>query len=259
MAVPEIRIVADSSELAKEAAELFVGFGQQAITSRSCFRVALSGGSTPQALYSVLASPETSGQLDWARVEFFFGDERCVPPDHADSNYRLAHDHLFNPLKISGDRIFRMQGEIDSPNEASHRYEEVLRTRFGTPAPSWPRFHLILLGLGEDGHTASLFPGTPALHEQTRLVVPSTSPKGIAQRLTMTAPLINHAEAVMFMVSGAGKASPLHDILEAPRHADGTLPASLVKPEAGRLLWLLDRAASAQLTMAKQQLASHEE
>lgn len=259
MSTPEIRTVANTVELAKEAAELFVWFGQQAIARSDRFQVALSGGSTPKALYSALASPEMSRQLDWDHVEFFFGDERCVPPEHEDSNYRLAHDGLFSPLKISADRIFRMYGEMDSPDEASRSYEDVLRNRFGVSAPDWPRFHLILLGLGDDGHTASLFPGTPALREETRLVVPSMSPKGIAQRLTFTAPLINHAEAVMFLVSGTGKASPVRDILEPRQHAEVPLPASLVKPEAGRLLWILDRGASAQLTMAKQQVVPHEE
>jgi 6-phosphogluconolactonase len=206
-----------------------------------------------------LAKPDVRGRLDWTRVEFFFSDDRCVPPDHAESNFRLANEHLFRPLHISPEHVFRMEGDVGSPDDASRRYANLVKERVGRSGEDWPRFHLILLGLGEDGHTASLFPGTPALQEHIRLVVPSTSPKGVAQRLTFTAPLINHAEAVLFMVSGSGKAAPVRDILEPPMQSETKLPASLVNPLAGRLIWILDQAASAQLTMAKQQVVWHEE
>ncbi len=259
MAAPEIRILTDTAELAAEAADLFVWFGQQAMARSGCFRVALSGGSTPKALYAALTSPPLSDQLDWIRVEFFFGDERCVVPDHPESNYGLANEFLFRPLKFPEARIFRVDTQAGPPHVVADRYEGVLRKQFDASPPAWPRFHLILLGLGEDGHTASLFPGTPALQERTRLVVSSTAPKGKAERITFTLPLINEAEAVMLLVAGDGKASPVRGVLEPQKGADMVLPAGGIKPTAGRLIWMLDQAAASQLTLAKQRLVSHEE
>ncbi len=259
MVVPEVRVFTQTSELAAEAADLFIWFGQQAIASDGRFQVALSGGSTPRALYEALTREDLARQLDWRSTEFFFGDERCVPPDHPESNYRLAFDSLFRPLGIPESRVFRMEGELPSVEEAARRYEGMLRQRLNAPAPAWPRFHVILLGLGEDGHTASLFPGTPAVGERTRLVVPSSSPKGVAQRMTFTVPLINEAAAVMFLITGTGKASPVRDLIEPVRTEHTRYPAGLIRPRAGRLLWLLDHAAGAQLTVAKQQIMSHEE
>ncbi len=257
MSAPEIRILTEGTELADEAADLFVWFGQQAITARGCFRVALSGGSTPKALYAALTRPPISSQLDWARVQFFFGDERCVAPDHPESNYALADQFLFRPLKLPEAGIFRVDTQA-APTVAD-TYEAILRKQFDAAPPAWPRFHLILLGMGEDGHTASLFPGSPALQERTRLVVPSTAPKGIAQRITFTFPLINQAEAVMFVVTGDGKASPVRAVLEPQKGATVACPAGSVNPTAGRLIWMLDEAAASQLAFAKQRLVSHEE
>lgn len=259
MPTAEVRVVSDITELATEAAELFTWFGQQAMRAGGPFRVALSGGSTPKALYQILAKPEVSGPLDWTRTEFFFGDERCVPPDDSESNYSLASRGLFQPLKISEDRVFRMEGELPSAESASRKYEDLIRKAFRSPAPLVPRFDLILLGMGDDGHTASLFPGTAALEERSRLVVPSTSPKGVAQRITFTVPLINEAAAVMFLVSGESKAAPARTILEPKQGERERLPAGLIRPQTGRLIWLLDRDAAAQLTIAKQQVTSHEE
>ena len=240
---PEIRIVNDTQELTREAADLFLWLGQRAVADTGFFRVALSGG---------------SGQLDWSRVEFYFGDDRCVPHDHGESNFGLANEHLFRPLKIAQDKVFRMEGEAASPDAAAAGYEAALRKQFGVDAPAWPRFDLILLGLGEDGHTASLFPGTSALGEETRLVVTSTSPKGIPTRLTFTAPLINQAKVVVFLVAGSGKASPVRGILE-PAGSAVHFPGGLIRPTAGRLIWILDQAAASELAVTKQQLQSHEE
>lgn len=248
----------NGEELAREAADFVVWLGEQALASRKRFRLALSGGSTPQALYGLLAGPEFSRRLDWSQAVVFFGDERCVAPDHADSNFRMANETLLTPLKIPQERIFRMRGE-DVPEQAARQYEDSLRKEFGALPPAWPRFDLILLGLGDDGHTASLFPGTPALSEQQRLVVPNQAPQGTTQRLTFTVPLINHAQTVVFLVSGAGKAPAVKAVLEDRTADPQEFPAKLVQPEQGRLIWFLDRAAAAELTMEKQRIVSHEE
>jgi 6-phosphogluconolactonase len=258
MAAAELRILENSEELAREAADFAAWAGEQAVGNAGVFRLALSGGSTPKALYTLLAGPGFSRRFDWQRAAVFFGDERCVPPDHPDSNFRMANETLLEPLKIAEGRVFRMKGE-DEPEKAARQYEDSLRKEFGAAAPAWPRFDLILLGLGDDGHTASLFPGTPALDERRRLVVPNQAPQGAKQRLTFTAPLINQAKTVVFLVSGAGKARAVRAVLE-DRAADARkFPAKLVRPEQGRLIWFLDHAAAAELTVEKQQINSHEE
>lgn len=254
----EVRIVKDNEALACEAAQLFLSLGREAMTKDQQFRVALSGGSTPQAMYRALSSQPHSTRINWERVEFFFGDERCVPPHHQDSNYGLAQADLFTPLQIDHTHIFRIMGEQGSPEEAATTYEHVIRSQFQTAAPSWPRFHLIVLGLGEDGHTASLFPGSAALDEQTRLAVPAISAKGIPQRITLTVPLINHAEAVLVLVSGTGKASPLKQLLEPSPDQPTDLPAGRIHPLQGRLIWLLDQAAASHLTIAQHHATGHE-
>lgn len=258
MGAAELRILENGEELAREAADFVVWAGEQAIQNAGAFRLALSGGSTPKALYALLAGTGLVQRLDWRRVVVFFGDERCVPPDHADSNFRMANEALIKPLNIPQDCIFRMHGE-DEPGQAARRYEESLRKEFGAPAPAWPRFDLILLGLGDDGHTASLFPGTPALGEQKRLVVPNQAPQGAKQRLTFTVPLINQAHTVVFLVSGKSKAPALRAVLEDRAADNKKFPAKLIQPENGRLIWFLDHAAAAELTVEKQRVVSHEE
>jgi 6-phosphogluconolactonase len=255
---PELRILENSDELAREAADFVLWAGEQAVRQAGAFRLALSGGSTPKALYALLAGPAPAKQLDWRRVALFFGDERCVPPDHADSNFRMADETLIKPLNLPRDRVFRMRGE-DEPEKAARQYEDQIRKEFNAPAPASPRFDLVLLGLGDDGHTASLFPGTPALRERGRLVVPNQAPQGAKQRLTFTAPLINQAHAVLFLVSGKGKASALKAVLEDRAADPDRFPAKLVRPEQGRLIWFLDHAAAAELTIEKQRVVSHEE
>lgn len=262
-AAPELRIMDNGEELAREAAELFVWFGQQAIRNDGRFRVALSGGSTPKALYAALRGATLSTQLDWTGVEFYFSDERCVPPDHPESNFRLANEGLFQPLRIGPDRVFRMPGEVGVPDQGASQYEALIRERFAAPPPSWPGFDLILLGMGEDAHTASLFPGTPALEENKRLVVANVAPQGVTARLTLTARGINQARAVVFMVGGKSKAKAVQAVLNdrGKDHSvdDRRFPARLIRPVAGRLIWLLDRAAASELTVAKQGIVSHEE
>lgn len=257
MAAAELRILEHGEELAREAAEFVAWIGEQAITSRGAFRIALSGGSTPKALHAQLAANHAT-RLDWSQVCFFFSDERCVAPDHTDSNFRMANETLLVPLKIATSKIFRLHGE-DDPAQAARQYEETIRAEFATAAPAWPRFDLILLGLGDDGHTASLFAGTPALHQQQRLVVPTQAPQGPKQRLTFTAPLINQAHTVAFLVSGADKASAVRTVLEDRAANPKTIPAKLITPASGRLVWFMDRAAAAGLTMEQQRVVSNEE
>lgn len=265
-AAPEVRVVNDGQELADEAADLLVWLGTRAIAGQGSFRIALAGGATPKGLYAALVGPRFSKQLNWTKVEFFFGDERCVPPDHPESNFRMAHETLFRPLGIEPGRIFRMESETANREEAARRYEATLRKQFGVSPPAWPRFDVVLLGLGEDAHTASLFPDTPVLNEHTRLVVTNEAPKGIPHRLTLTAAAINRAWAVMFLVVGSAKAEAVRAVLERPptpgqkpEQTDLKFPARLIQPMDGRLIWFLDRDAASRLAISRQGIVSHEE
>lgn len=254
----EIRIMQDGNELAREAAELFLRLGEQAIAANGRFRVALAGGTTPATLHAILAGSEYAHRLDWKRVRFFFGDERCVPPSHPESNFGMADATLFQPLKIAPEQVCRMKGE-EPPEAAARQYEQLLRREWPGSDPSLPRFDLILLGLGDDGHTASLFPGTHALDEQTRLVVPGTAPKGIQPRLTLTFPVLNRAGWVLFLVTGPKKAGIVRIVLEKSSADGPSLPAARVRPMSGRVLWFLDRAAAADLTVSRQDISAREE
>ncbi len=228
------------AEIAEAAARDFAARAEEAIGERGRFAVALAGGSTPKATYEALAR-DYADKLDWGRVRAFFGDERTVPPDHEDSNYRMAHEALLSRVPVGG--VHRMRGELP-PAEAAAAYEEELREFFG-PDES-PSLDLVLLGLGEDGHTASLFPETSALDVTDRLVVANPVLKLETTRLTLTIPVINAAKAVTFLVAGEGKAQALREVLEGdadPR----AYPAKLVHPESGDLTWMVDRAAASLL------------
>ena len=244
---PAIHTFTDAQELTRAAAGLFLEAGKQAIAERNRFLVALSGGSTPKALYSILASDKYAQQLDWSKVHFLFGDERSVPSTHADSNFAMADAMLFSPLHIPSAQIHRMRGE-DPPETAAAQYETTLRHLTAAVPGQWPRLDLVLLGMGDDGHTASLFPGTASLTEQTRWVVPSTSPQGTRARVTLTLGVINHASVVLFLVAGRNKAAVVRRVLEQRPGDPGPYPAALIRPETGRLLWYLDRAAASELT-----------
>lgn len=243
----DVQVVGDRTDLARKAAELFVDASQEAIADHGRFRVALAGGSTPRDLYRLLADPEHRGWVTWSHVECYFGDERCVPSDHPESNFRMVQETLFTPLALSSDQIFRMPGELE-PSAGADAYEAVLRKQFEIPAPVWPRFDLVLLGLGEDGHTASLFPDTPALDERMRLVVPGRAPQGVEgvkDRLTLTVPTINHARMILVLVSGRNKAKAVQAVLDDPGEPlDPRWPARLIHPVFGRLVWLIDREAN---------------
>jgi 6-phosphogluconolactonase len=244
---PEIRIAENGQAWATAAAELVHAVGQEAVRMNGRFLIALSGGATPETLYRTLTAPNFADRFDWSSTTFFFSDERAVPPDDTRSNYALANRTLFNPLNIMSSQVYRMAGESHDLQAAAHQYEQQLRRVTNTPISSRPTLDLILLGVGEDGHTASLFPGSSALHDRRNLIVVTQSPKDPPTRLSMTLPVINRANVILFLVSGAGKAGVVRAILDPKTEAERQLPASLVAAESGRLIWLLDQAAAAKL------------
>ena len=246
---PEIRIAQDGPEWAQEAAALVHTVSEAAIAARGRCLVALSGGSTPKTLYKTLASPEWKERFDFSRIFFLFGDERCVAPDHQQSNFAMVQASLFHPLNIPPDHVYRMRGDLPDPLAAAQDYEKALRQLTQCVAPDMPRLDLILLGLGEDGHTASLFPGTAALKDCSRAVAVGQAPTGITSRLTLTLGVINRATVVLFLVTGTGKAPIVRAILERRNEADRMFPASMVTPAEGRLIWMLDHSAAGQLTV----------
>jgi 6-phosphogluconolactonase len=242
----DIRIAHDS-QWPDNAASLLQEISEQAIRLRGRFLLVLSGGSTPRRLYKTLATSEWKQRVEWQRTTILFGDERCVPPDHPESNYGMSLATLFQPLGIGTDRVYRMKGETQDASSAAREYEELLWRVSQCPAPTIPQLDLVLLGLGEDGHTASLFPGTGALHDQTHLVAVGQAPKGVTLRLTLTLGVINRASVVLFLVTGSTKAQMVRRILEPQTEEDRQLPAALVKPDPGRLVWLLDQSAASEL------------
>ncbi len=248
-AVPDIRISQNSHTWAVAAAECVQAVGQEALRAKGQFLIALSGGKTPEILYRALTSPSFAGRFDWSRTVFFFSDERCVPPDDPRSNYFLAYDTLFTPLNIAPSQVYRMVGESPDPQAAASEYEQQLRRTTKTTAPTQPCLDLILLGLGEDGHTASLFPGSPPVRDRQCAIAVTQSPKDPPSRLTMTLGVINRASVILFLVAGADKAGAVRAILDPKTEAERQLPAALVRPEDGHLVWLLDQAAAAELPM----------
>jgi len=244
----EIRVVADSDTLCREAAQELVRAAAEAVTARGAFTIALSGGSTPKALYSLLATdPTFRAQVPWDKTAFFFGDERHVPPTDADSNYRMANESMLSKSPVNPSLVFRISGETADASKAAEEYEQQLIKYFHLGAGQLPRFDLVLLGMGPDGHTASLFPGTKALQERKRLVTSNWVGKFYTQRITMTAPVLNNAALVMFMGHGADKAQPLKAVLEGPYEPE-QLPSQLIRPEHGKLLWLVDKTAASMLS-----------
>lgn len=236
-----VRVVESVDDLARAGAAEFLECARDAEQARGRFVVALSGGSTPRRLYKFLAREPFRRQIPWASVEFFWGDERTVPPDHPDleSNFRMAKEVLLAPLGISPERIHRIEAERPDRDAAARAYETELARVLGEP----PRLDLILLGLGADGHTASIFPQTLAVRERVRWVVAHHVPALGADRITLTPPIINRAACVVFLVAGAEKATAVARVLHGPREPD-LLPAQLIAPEHGRLLWLLEREAA---------------
>jgi len=240
---PNVQVFDDPEQVAREAAGLFVRLSIEAISTRGSFSVALSGGSTPRRIYELLASDDYRTQVSWPSVHVFFGDERTVPPDHADSNYRMANETMLSLVPVPAKNVHRMNGVGDAAASASE-YESELRAFFGDLA--WPRLDLVMLGMGDDGHTASLFPGSAALEEQQAWVVANWVEKFQTWRITLTAPAINAARRVLFLVTGAGKADRLREVLKGERDP-ARLPSQLIQPRDGTLEWLVDRAAAAKL------------
>ncbi len=240
-ASPVVRVLPDLTALSAEAAAEVVRAAAEA--ARGVLALALAGGSTPRALYRLLADParEFSSRMPWARVHLFFGDERDVPPDHPDSNYRMVRETLLARGPAAVAQVHRIHAELGA-DRAAAEYERELRSFFGSD----PAFDLVLLGMGADGHTASLFPGTAALEERERWVVATWVERLRAHRITLTLPVLERARAVLFLVAGADKAPALARVL-SPRAGEEPLPAARVRPAQGQLLWLVDRAAAAAL------------
>lgn len=247
MTQPEIRVVSDGAALAELAARLFVEAAAASIATRDDFAVALSGGSTPRAMFQRLAQTPLREQVDWSKLHVFWGDERTVPPDSPESNYHMARQALLAHVPVPDDQIHRMQGELD-PYRAAADYEAVLRQVFQLgQQPRLPVFDLQLLGIGSDGHTASLFPGTPALHERGRLCVANPVPQLQTTRLTLTPPVITASALVLVLAAGAEKAEAVARAIQGEWDFD-TTPSQLLRHSEGRVVWLLDPEAAADLT-----------
>ena len=246
----EIETHADAGQLARAAAEHFVKLATQAIENRQRFSVALAGGSTPKALYTLLATDAFRSRLDWCSTHVFWGDERCLPSDHADSNYRMAREALLDHVPLPASNVHRMEGG-DEPEAAAAQYERTLRVFFSESDSAESErlqqpghFDLVLLGMGADGHTASIFPGTVAVCERERWVVAHRVAQLGVWRITLTPVVLNAARGVIFLVSGRNKADRLREVLTRPYEPE-SLPAQVVKPSAGNLLWLVDSEAAA--------------
>jgi 6-phosphogluconolactonase len=240
---PHLVVEPDAQHVALAVAKRIMAWAGQAIVARGRFSIALAGGSTPKAAYQRLASEPYKDGIDWSRVHVFWGDERCVPPTDPNSNYGMAYQALLSKVPIPDHNVHRMQGEVD-PTIAAQTYADELQRSFGV---AWPCFDLILLGMGEDGHTASLFPGSPVLEERECAVaaVSAHHEDRPACRLTLTLPVINAARVVMFIVTGGQKAGMVRQVLEGPSRR---FPAQYIRPLEGELYWLLDAAAAGQLS-----------
>lgn len=241
MPTPVIRVFKTSDDLSREAAAQFSGAAREAVQARGMFTAALSGGHTPKRLYELLAAPEFSSPLSWDRIHLFQVDERCVPPDDSQSNYRMIREALLSHLPVN--HFHRMEAERPDRDAAAATYEEDLRGTLGTPAGEWPRLDLVLLGMGDDGHTASLFPGSAALNERRRAVCPNWVEKLGMWRITLTLPVLNAAGRVIFLVAGEDKARALADVLH-PSGPAPQLPAQLVEPAGSAAEWYVDPAAA---------------
>jgi len=248
----ELVIFENASELNQAVANRLVDYNKECITQKERFTLALSGGNTPRSLYNLLAQSPARENIDWLNTYLFFGDERCVPPDHTDSNYRMVRESLLDKVSIPFANVFRMEGENPDPEKAAATYAAQLQEFFelesgdGPSPENFPSFDLVLLGMGPDGHTASLFPGTAALQERGRPVTANFVPKFDSYRITLTAPTINRAAQVWFMVTGADKAENLQRVLEGEFQPQ-SLPSQLIKPQGGKLVWFVDKAAAARL------------
>lgn len=235
-------------DLFQAAADEWIDAATEAIAKRGRFAIALSGGSTPKSLFTLIAA-NASASLPWNQVFFFWGDERHVPPTDADSNYRMAQEALLSRISVPPGNVFRIPAENPDASAAAETYEKTLLNFFALKPGEFPRFDLILLGMGPDGHTASLFPETAALHEKSRLVVANWVEKLHTQRITLTLPVVNAARRIAFLIGGSDKATVLREVLEGKAPGE-QYPAKLVQPIEGELIWLVDRAAASELSAA---------
>lgn len=231
------------SELIQATAAQIASLVTGAVGARGRATIALSGGSTPRSVYALLGSEPFRSRILWKNVHVFWGDERCVSPESSESNYRMANEALLMHIAIPQQNVHRIKAE-QSPSTAAKEYEAEIRRVFDLVDAALPRFDIVLLGLGDDGHTASLFPGTSVLNEQRKLVVDTYVEKLKAYRITLTLPVINNASHILFLVSGKGKATILRDVLKGDNLL---LPAQHVRPSAGELLWLVDQDAASEL------------
>jgi len=241
----EIRILTTPQELFAAAAEEVLHATNEAVKQRGRFTIALSGGSTPKSLFNLLAT-NARNSLPWDRMFFFWGDERHVPPNDPESNYRMADAAMLSKVPVPAGNVFRMLAENPDAAAAAEAYEQTLRKFFQLNPGEFPHFDLILLGMGPDGHTASLFPGTAGLQEKSRLVIANWVEKLKTHRLSLTLPVLNAARGVAFLVSGTEKASALRAVLEDNVPGE-QYPSKLVQPKDGKLIWFLDRAAASEL------------
>lgn len=237
----QVRVFQDGESLSRAAAEFIVAAAKQAVAEKGRCAVALSGGSTPKRLYSLLGSQPYRETVPWPQVHVFWSDERCVPPDHIASNFKLASDAFLSKIPLPAANIHRIRGE-EGPGKAARSYEEDLKSFFGSGVPS---FDLVLLGAGEDGHTASLFPGSPALEERERISLPVYLERPQYDRVTLTLPVLNHALQVIFLATGRAKSEVVSAILE--ENNPQRFPAGLVRPQNGAISWFLDREAAMQV------------
>ncbi len=239
-----VAIYPDSDTLSHAAARYVVRVASEAITTHGRFTLALAGGSTPKKLYALLASEPYRDQIDWALTEIFWSDERCVPPDSEDSNYHLALEALLSKVPLPAAQIHRVLVDMEDQDEASRLYTQEIQRVFGTNGI--PSFDLIQLGMGPEGHTASLFPHQASLHEQTRLIMSVVVPKPPPPRLTFTPILLNAASHILFLVTGQDKADALQAVLEGEYNPD-EYPAQIIRPTKGEVTWMLDPAAASKL------------
>jgi 6-phosphogluconolactonase len=237
----------DSAALARHAAQYFVEMAGEAVAGRGRARIAISGGSTPKAAFQLLADPTQPwrARMPWDKLDLYWVDERCVPPDHPDSNYRMTREALLDHVPLRPEQVHRMEGELE-PEVAAARYESMLRDTFRLEGAETPRFDLVSLGMGDDGHTASLFPHTAAIHEIGRLVTANFVPQKDTWRITLTWPVINRGSSAFFLIGGADKASPVNEVFTGPRDPE-RLPSQLIWPSGGILTLILDKAAAALL------------
>lgn len=248
-AAREFVVCEDAAEVSRRGAELLLTMAQEAAAANRRLSVALSGGSTPKTMFQMLADEPLRSQVPWRHVDLFWGDERCVPPDHKDSNYRMTREALLDDAPIPSENIHRIPAEESDHAGAAAKYQKHLADYFSLGAGQLPRFDLIYLGMGDDGHTASLFPGTKALAEKQRFVAQNYVDKFSSYRITLTADAINNGKCVAFLLAGEGKAERLKEVLEGPRDPD-RLPSQMIQPHNGRLLFILDKGAAMSLSQS---------